>query len=174
MFSAGILGDGMGIVPATGEIYAPCDGIVDAIFDSRHAVSMTSDFGAELLIHCGIDTVELKGEGFALSVSQGRCVRRGDLLLRFDPNLLKERGYYATTPVIVVNSDSYVIEKVASGHLKAGEPLMRLQRRKGEREDLRCRADSGRSVPPGIRRWRSGQRHCRHRRSWRNGHGCTE
>ena len=126
VFSAGILGDGVGIVPKTGEIFAPCDGVVDAIFDSRHAVSMTSDLGAELLIHCGIDTVELKGEGFDLAVSQGSHVKRGELLLRFDPNLLKERGYYTTTPVIVVNADSYAMEKAEAEAVRTGEPLMRL------------------------------------------------
>ena len=126
VFSAGILGDGVAIVPTTGEIFAPCDGVVDAIFDSRHAVSMTSDFGAELLIHCGIDTVELKGLGFELAISQGCHVKRGELLLRFDPNLLKERGYYTTTPVIVVNADSYVLEKAETGPVRTGESLMRL------------------------------------------------
>lgn len=130
VFSAGILGDGLGIVPTTGEIFAPCDGVVDAIFDSRHAVSMTSDLGAELLIHCGIDTVELKGEGFELAISQGCHVKRGELLLRFDPNLLKERGYYTTTPVIVVNADSYVVEKAEPGTVRTGEPLMRLSPKK--------------------------------------------
>ena len=80
VFSAGILGEGMAIVPDSGEIYAPCDGVVDAVFDSRHAVSMTADFGAELLIHCGIDTVELKGEGFVLSVGQGDHARHGAAL----------------------------------------------------------------------------------------------
>ena len=130
VFSAGILGDGVGVVPKTGEIFAPCDGVVDAIFDSRHAVSMTSDFGAELLIHCGNDTVELKGEGFQLAIAQGCHVKRGELLLRFDPNLLKERGYYTTTPVIVVNADSYVVEKAESGAVRVGEPLMRLLHKK--------------------------------------------
>ena len=130
VFSAGILGDGVGVVPSTGEIFSPCDGVVEAIFDSRHAVSMTSDFGAELLIHCGIDTVELKGEGFELAVSQGCHVKRGELLLRFDPNLLKERGYYTTTPVIVVNADSYVVEKAEIGPVRAGDVLMRLTSKK--------------------------------------------
>ena len=133
VFSAGILGDGLGIVPTTGEIFAPCDGVVEAIFDSRHAVSMTSDFGAELLIHCGIDTVELKGEGFQLVISQGCHVKRGELLLRFDPNLLKERGYYTTTPVIVVNADSFVVERAEPGPVRTGDVLMRLVP-KGEKE----------------------------------------
>lgn len=133
VFSAGILGDGVGIVPDTGEICAPCDGVVDAVFDSRHAVSMTADFGAELLIHCGIDTVELKGEGFVLSVAAGDRVRRGDRLLRFDPALLKERGYYATTPVLVVNAEHFEIRKAEGERVRSGEHLMTLTaKREGE------------------------------------------
>ena len=126
VFSAGILGDGVAVVPESNEICAPCDGTVDALFDSHHAVSMTADFGAELLIHCGIDTVELKGEGFSPLVKQGEHVKRGQPLLHMDVSLLKERGYYTTTPVLLVNGESFAIKKVTGDRVGQGEPLMTL------------------------------------------------
>ena len=121
VFSKRILGDGFAVIPTGNIVCAPADGRIDTVFDTRHAVSMTSDFGAEILIHCGIDTVKLGGEGFEALAASGDRVKRGDPILRINSGLIKDRGYYLTTPVVVLNCDSFSLSEVASGDRKSGE-----------------------------------------------------
>lgn len=107
-FSAGILGKGCAIVPAEGEVYAPADGVLTTLFPTKHALGITSDDGVEVLIHIGLNTVQLNGEGFTAHVQQGERVSRGQHLLSFDLAELKDKGYCLQTPVIITNTDDYL------------------------------------------------------------------
>lgn len=111
-FAAGILGDGVGIEPETGEVVAPFDGEISTVADTRHAVGITGPDGMEVLIHVGIDTVNMKGEGFEVFVSEGEKVKAGQRLLTFDIEKIKEAGYSTTTAVLLTNSDDYPDFKV--------------------------------------------------------------
>lgn len=126
VFSTGILGEGIALIPETGEIFAPSDGVIATVFETRHAISMTADFGAELLIHCGIDTVELKGEGFSVFVQEKERVTRGQLLLRFDPDFLRKKGYAVTTPIVVANGERFSVSPIAKTHVRHGDALLAL------------------------------------------------
>lgn len=103
-FASKGMGDGIGIIPKDGNVYAPFDGIIEAAFPTGHAVGISSN-GVSLLIHIGIDTVKLNGEGFHLMVKQDDCVKKGDLLVSFDQNLLKEKGYDPTVICIVTEME---------------------------------------------------------------------
>ncbi len=106
-FASGVLGKGMAVIPAKGEVTAPCDATVETVFDTKHAIGLTGDNGTELLIHVGMDTVQLKGQYFTAHVKDGDHVKKGQLLLTFDMEKIKEAGYEITTPFIVTNSDIY-------------------------------------------------------------------
>ena len=105
--NTGMLGQGVAIIPSEGKIYAPADGEIAMVFDTLHAVSMTADNGVEILVHVGLDTVELKGEGFEGHVKAGDKVKKGDLLLTVDLDAVKEAGYDTITPMLVCNTDDY-------------------------------------------------------------------
>lgn len=107
-FSAGILGKGCAIIPAEGEVYAPVDGILTTLFPTKHALGITSVDGVEVLIHIGLNTVQLNGEGFTAHVQQGARVSRGQHLLSFDLADLKDKGYCLQTPVIITNTNNYL------------------------------------------------------------------
>lgn len=106
-FSSGALGMGAAILPGEGVLYAPCDGTVSAFFPTGHAVGLTTDSGLELLIHVGMDTVQLEGKGFTPLVQTGDTVKKGQKLLEFDIELIKTAGYSLVTPVLVTNSDDF-------------------------------------------------------------------
>ncbi len=135
MFAEGILGDGSAIVPDTGLLTAPADGIVESVTDTKHAVSMTSDSGAEILMHIGIDTVELGGKFFRSFVSAGDRVKSGDPLIEFDPDEVKKAGYDITTPVIITNADEF--RKISAVTEEAVEkmPFLKLSRENESEED---------------------------------------
>ena len=123
-FAGGVLGQGLAIVPTEGKLYSPADGTVDAVFDSKHAISIFTDTGAEMLIHVGLETVELKGQYFRPVVKDGNKVRKGDLLMEFDLDAIAAK-YKTFTPVLITNADEFSgIQPVkTSGEIKAGEPL---------------------------------------------------
>lgn len=126
-FSGKVLGDGCAIEPADGKLYAPCDGVIDTVFGTCHAVNMHSDQGAELLLHVGIDTVKLGGKYFTAHVQNGQQVKTGDLLLSFDADKIRQAGYQLTTPLIVCNSEDYgKLEPLAYGIIRAGAAFLRL------------------------------------------------
>lgn len=106
-FSSGALGQGFAIIPSEGKVYAPVDGTVSTFFPTGHAIGLLSDGGTEVLIHVGMDTVKLNGNGFTPKVEQGAKVKKGDLLLEFDIDYIKSQGYSTVTPVIITNSDDY-------------------------------------------------------------------
>lgn len=105
MFAQKILGDGIAIEPAEGKVYSPADGTVSMIADTKHAIGITTADGLELLIHVGMDTVALKGEGYTEKVAQGASVKKGDLLMEFDMDFIKGKGYSCVTPMIITNMD---------------------------------------------------------------------
>ncbi len=128
VFSSEVLGKGCAIEPSCGEVVAPADGIVKKIAKTCHAISLLCDNGLEVLIHVGMETVELKGKGYELFVQTGDHVQKGQLLFRFDMQAITAAGYTLTTPVIVTNSNHFArIEPLLSGRVTAGQQLLRAQ-----------------------------------------------
>ncbi|MBU5315479.1 beta-glucoside-specific PTS transporter subunit IIABC [Clostridium bornimense] len=107
MFAEGMMGNGIAIIPQEGRVVSPVDGVISAIFDTKHAIGIKSNDGAEILIHVGIDTVNLKGKHFNAKVKAGDSIKKGDLLLEFDINAIKKAGYDVITPVIITNTGDY-------------------------------------------------------------------
>lgn len=107
-FSKKMLGEGVAIIPKDGKVYAPFDGAVTSLFPTKHAIGLTSDEGVELLIHFGLETVELKGRGFVSHVSDGEKVEKGQLMLEVDVEMLVAEGYDIVTPVVVTNTQEYL------------------------------------------------------------------
>ena len=128
-FASGVLGDGIAIEPTDGELVAPADGEISSTFETHHAVGMTTADGAELLMHIGIDTVKLGGKHFTCLVNEGDKVKKGQPLIRFEPEAIKAEGYPVTTPLIVCNTDDYAaVAAKASGTVKQGDALLELKR----------------------------------------------
>ncbi len=107
VFSQKILGDGGAILPSEGKLYSPCDGEIDSFTDTKHAVNIISNGGAQILLHIGIDTVKLGGKHFTLHAKEGQKIKKGDLLITFDLNAIKKAGYSLVSPMIICNSDNY-------------------------------------------------------------------
>ena len=127
-FAKEILGKGAAIIPEKGVICAPFDGKVDAIFDTGHAVGLISDTGVELLIHIGIDTVNLEGKYFVPKAASGDSIKKGDVLIEFDIDAIQAAGYDVTTPVIVSNSDQYAkVEMCAVGEVTQDNTILTIQ-----------------------------------------------
>lgn len=126
-FAGKMLGDGIAISPSEGQVVAPCDAVVATLIDSHHAIGLLCDNGAELLIHVGLNTVNLQGKHFHPLVKEGDRVTAGTPLLTFDKAEIEAAGYDLTTPVLVVNSDDYQLDKHQSqGVIKPLTPLMTL------------------------------------------------
>ncbi len=106
-FASGILGSGVAVMPEEGVLYAPVDGMISALFPTGHAIGMKTENGVELLMHVGMDTVQLDGKGFTPLVKEGDVVKQGQKLLEFDRKLIQEAGYSLVTPVIITNSDDF-------------------------------------------------------------------
>lgn len=106
-FASETMGKGIGIVPTKGILYAPADGEISTVFVTKHAIGMVTNDGIEILMHIGINTVELDGKGFVKKVDDGQKVKSGDILIEFDINLIKENGYDTTTIMIVSNTEDY-------------------------------------------------------------------
>ena len=112
VFAQGLMGRGVVIVPSQGELVSPVNGTVTVFFPTKHAIGILSDEGVEILMHIGMDTVNLEGKGFEGYVSQGDKVKVGDKLISFDIDMIKKAGYVTETPVIITNSDSYQVEEL--------------------------------------------------------------
>lgn len=108
-FGEEILGKGIAIRPSVGKVVAPCDATVDTMFETGHAVSLVADFGAEILIHVGLDTVNLQGKHYTVHCKAGDKVKKGDLLIEFDVDAIAAAGYDTITPVVICNSDEYSV-----------------------------------------------------------------
>ncbi len=126
-FGSGALGKGVAVQPEEGKVYAPADGVISALFPTLHAIGITTDTGAELLIHVGLDTVQLNGEGYRASVSEGDRVKKGALLLEFDIALIESRGFSTETPVLVTNAEDYLdVVETSAGRVTAGDELLKI------------------------------------------------
>lgn len=125
VFSQKILGDGFGVIPSQGDFFSPANGVVTDVTDTLHAYCITTDDGLEILVHIGIDTVELKGEGFTPLVKKGDRLAAGDAIAHADLDFLKEKGYSIATAVVITNTEKLksfrVLEAPAA---KAGSPAM--------------------------------------------------
>ena len=127
-FASGALGKGVVILPEEGKVYAPVTGTVTVLFPSLHAIGITSDAGVELLIHIGINTVQLNGEGFTAHIKQGDQIKQGQLLVEFDMNKIKEAGYTLETPVLVTNySDLKEVKNTNASSVQLQETLMEVK-----------------------------------------------
>lgn len=125
VFASGAMGQGVAIEPSLGEVVAPADGTIRLLFPTNHAIGLATDDGAEILIHVGMDTVELDGNGFTAHVVQGSKVKKGQLLLSFDIEAIKAAGYPVTTPIIVTNTSNYEnVTAIASGEIELGQELL--------------------------------------------------
>lgn len=126
-FAEGILGLGAAVEPSEGKVTAPADATVETLFETHHAIGLKLENGAELLIHIGINTVELNGEGFTAHVSEGDSVKKGQTLITFDKELITSKEYKTVTPVIVTNPDDFAaVNRKADGHITADDVLLEL------------------------------------------------
>lgn len=124
-FSSGVLGKGAAVIPEEGVLWAPADGTISAMFPTGHAIGMVTESGAEVLMHVGMDTVKLNGEGFKPLIKAGDQVRKGQPLLEFDMKLIQEAGYSLVTPVLVTNYMQYgEIRTLKTGAADRGEALL--------------------------------------------------
>lgn len=125
VFAQGIMGQGLLIQPTDGKLVSPVDGQVTVLFPTKHAVGLVSTEGLELLMHIGMDTVNLEGKGFTSHVQQGDMVKAGDPLISFDIDLIEAAGYKTETPIVVTNQDAYNIafKHDLSGHISRNEDL---------------------------------------------------
>ncbi|GAU75543.1 beta-glucoside-specific PTS transporter subunit IIABC [Fusibacter sp. 3D3] len=110
IFSSKVVGDGIAVMPHKGELYAPLDGRIETVLDTQHAIGLKADNGAEILFHVGIDTVRLKGQYFESKVKVGDRVKKGDLLLKFDLEKIKEAGFDPVTIAVVTNQEVYKLD----------------------------------------------------------------
>ncbi|QTL98990.1 PTS beta-glucoside transporter subunit EIIBCA [Iocasia frigidifontis] len=124
-FANEVTGKGVAIIPKTGKVVAPFDGTATMVFSTKHAIGLTSEEGIELLIHVGIDTMELEGKHFNTLVKKGDTIKKGDPLLEFDKEAIEKEGYECTTPIVVTNSDDYLdVVGVEEGKVETGELIM--------------------------------------------------
>lgn len=127
-FSQKVLGEGIAVEPSEGRLYSPCSGKVDMLFDTKHAVNLVSDNGAEILLHIGIDTVKLGGRYFEAHVSDGQRVKKGELLISFDIDSIRKAGFKTTTPMIICNTEDYSsIDVTAGGNVNAGDRIIEIK-----------------------------------------------
>lgn len=125
-FASKVLGDGAAIIPEDGKVYAPADAEVVSIFDTKHAVCLHTDGGADILIHIGIDTVKLEGKYFTSHVDNGDHVKKGDLLVEFDKDAVEKAGYNTAIPIIVTETDGSSLEKEAGRPVDISDRIFRI------------------------------------------------
>ena len=124
VFSGKMLGDGVAILPSSGEVLAPFAGEVVSLFPTGHAIGLVSESGVECLLHIGIDTVELNGSGFTAKVRQGDKIKRGQMLIKADLEAIRTAGKDIVTPVIITNANEWKPVALASGEVQAGKDII--------------------------------------------------
>lgn len=126
-FASKMMGDGIAIVPRNGSLYSPVSGEITMVFPTNHAIGIKSKEGAEVLIHIGIDTVELNGKGFTSLVKQGDIVNGGDKLIEFDVDFVKRSGYESDVMVIITNTPDFnSINYIESDDVKHGDYILEI------------------------------------------------
>ena len=129
VFAEGMLGQGFAVRPSDGNVISPVDGTVTTVFNTKHAICITSVGGAEVLVHRGIDTVKLAGKYYHVKVESGMKVRKGDRIAEFDLEKIKQEGFFVTTPVVVSNSEEYTSITIENtGELDAGTKVLTLKK----------------------------------------------
>ena len=124
MFSEKVLGDGVALIADEEWLYSPCDGEITMIFDTKHAVGITANDGTEILIHIGVDTMNLKGEPFVVYVEKGEKVKKGDLMMHVDFGLIKEKNLYPGVMTIITNKKPTILKN--DGKVKKSDPLLEI------------------------------------------------
>lgn len=124
VFSEKMVGDGLGIEPTEGIVTAPFDGEIVSLFPTNHAIGLRAKNGLELLIHVGLDTVDLKGEGFERIVEENQKVKKGDLLLKFDIDFIKSKEKSIISPIIITNMDMVKELDKSKGKVEKGKDIM--------------------------------------------------
>ena len=126
-FAEKMMGDGATVIPCEGVVTAPCDATISFVFDTNHAIGLELEDGVEMLIHVGINTVALKGEGFRALVKEGDQVKKGDRLLEFDLDFIREHASSVSSPVLFTSmEDNQELRLLKAGHVKPGEDLLAL------------------------------------------------
>jgi sugar PTS system EIIA component len=124
VFAEGMAGEGGAIVPgASGEAVAPVSGTLVKLFEGGHAFGIETDGGVELIVHVGLDTIEMRGNGFEKLATEGDWVEAGQPIVRFDLDEIKNSGYDPVTPVVVTNPERHPVGNLRTGEVSAGEPL---------------------------------------------------
>jgi glucose-specific phosphotransferase system IIA component len=124
VFAEGMAGEGGAIIPGeSGEVVAPVSGSLVKLFEGGHAFGIEAEGGVELIVHVGLDTIEMRGAGFEKLASEGNRVEAGQPVVRFDLKAIKDSGYDPVTPVVVTNPEDHPVRNLRSGEVRAGEPL---------------------------------------------------
>lgn len=124
-FADGLLGKGLAIIPASNVLCSPCNGVIDLMFDTGHAVNIISDSGIEILIHIGLETVSLKGRHFTTLKATGDRVARGEPLIEFEREAIEAEGFNMAIPIVICNSDLFFrVAPVAAASVQAGEKII--------------------------------------------------
>lgn len=124
VFSKKMLGEGVAIIPSSGKLYAPADGTLVSVFKTKHAYTILTDDGLELLIHCGLDTVELAGEGFTVYKNSGDRIRTGELIAEMDLERILAHRKETITPIVITNSDQITNLQFKTKTIASGELLL--------------------------------------------------
>ncbi|SER48796.1 PTS system IIA component, Glc family [Gracilibacillus ureilyticus] len=125
VFSQKMMGEGIAVDPTSNLVVSPVDGEVVDVFKTKHAISLRADNGAEILVHMGLETVELNGEGFEIKVNNGDKVKKGDNLADFDVESVKAKGYKTITPIILMNGEDYNLTNISfAEEVKAGSEIL--------------------------------------------------
>lgn len=129
VFSEEMMGKGVAIKPSGNKVYAPADATVEMVFDTKHAITLKTTGGVEILIHVGLDTVSLGGAPFDVKVETGASVKKGDLLMEVDLEAIKEAGLEVITPVVICNADDFKgLERFTGKQVKPGDAIMELEK----------------------------------------------
>ena len=130
VFSSGAMGEGIGLCPLSNNFYSPVNGIILSAFPTGHAFAIQSDDNVEILLHIGMDTVELEGQGFKVHVRNGQTIKQGDLIVSIDKDYIENKGYSLITPLIITNSSMYDMTQISGDRVNANETIFALKKMK--------------------------------------------